>query len=597
MDRSDFYSGQVVSQLDMDEAFDDVEEAEFALAKAGGIAQVDVALSPGPDVFGGITEGLDVTGVLGSDHVTVDIGVARDNTGAKISLGTSATVMMTKAGSTPEGDVALAIPTSGADISASCVVGRRIVATLSIVYDEALSDYEQDETGTWAYYRLEESFHFLIEIGASFPIGAAPVAPPFAALTNGKVVLTDILLENLTGTITVAAVYPTSASWDALGGNYALWPGRRSDHFVAEIDDSNLPLQTVAIRNDSDRGALYTLMEQLQESGVTAGTDVIGAPARVGPAIGSVFVAATPLSVPAGTLTAQQGTVVDAFSTMLFNGGGSTLRPQAGVSGITFDPSSMDANRTGFPIKSLADAGAANIFQIGKKRGHVALPHVFYEDWLNRGGVPSGVFLGETVVDLTVSAWIFTHSGIGNGELLYVPGGEGGIVNLHGSSGKDELYSHVSSGGQVYAGWYLYDIPWCIAQWRVYLPSVANLQVSFALWDTINSGLAWGLDTALGPELRLWATDSGGTTVTDTSYTPFPGLTWLTVRAAVVANNKVAWQINNGPEVIQTLTAPGIFSSNPHINYIAAATTAGAPFDAYMDEVMVMSGQLPADKY
>jgi len=288
MHRYNAFHGQTVLESELDAMFDDCEDAELNLALDTGHAQVDDAAAPDPTVYGGILQGLVVTGVAGEDHVHVSAGVARDNLGQRVYLSSGATVKITNVGLSPEGDATDALP-AGASIT-SIGVGNYVIATLWIVYAEHLSNPRVDLLGSTAQYDVAESFCFEIQIGGAYahPPGGAPTR---ASVADLKVLLADIVLTDNAGNIVIGAVAPPVCTkdedFDDLGGNYITLTGRRSDWLSCD-QGALFPqhaAQSVELRVPSARVGLYTLMARLQAQGAApAGASYVGARAQAGTA-------------------------------------------------------------------------------------------------------------------------------------------------------------------------------------------------------------------------------------------------------------------------------------------------------------------------
>jgi hypothetical protein len=126
-------------------------------------------------------------------------------------------------------------------------------------------------------------------------------------LEDGKILLTDLVLENNAGTLEVVTdgVCDNTADWINLGGQYAFLDGRRSD-FVALDGRTDFPLSFLyawALRAPSAREGFYNLLKQLQNSvyaaGDPAGSQLIGQQAVVGSESLSLF---GPMSLAATSL-------------------------------------------------------------------------------------------------------------------------------------------------------------------------------------------------------------------------------------------------------------------------------------------------------
>ena len=297
MHRFDSYHGQTVLEQELDDMFDDCENAELNLALDTGHAQVDDGASPGPSVYGGILSGLTVTAVAGNDYVTIAGGKARDNLGQRIYTGaTASTVKVSNVGITDVATVGSSSPYTpspltdavcdGAAIS-GITVGKYTVASLWLVYAEQLSDVRVDLLGANVSYNVAESFKFEIAIGdAAGYVHATVVAggatPNRSALIDGKVLLADVILYNNGGNIEIATVTPTvcvkDEDWDDLTGNYANLAGRRSD-WIALDQGADFPqnaAQGTETRAGSAREAIYDVVKKLQAQAAPDGASMVG---------------------------------------------------------------------------------------------------------------------------------------------------------------------------------------------------------------------------------------------------------------------------------------------------------------------------------
>ena len=253
----------------MDELFDDVENAEHALALETHTRQVLIADTPDPAVYGGIVEGLLVTGTPANDYVSVSLGKARDNQGRRIYMpGAPATVKITHTGVTDDDDVTDALGNGGA-IVGSCALTNYIIASLWIVYSQVQSNPKVDGLGATIQYDLEESFHFEIQIMTAFP--NPPVATPTRqALADGKVLLADLILTNSGSNIILVDVMETTPDWDARGSYYANLDGRRSSWLTVQTEDEFDEADAAQdfIRAGSAREALYDLGKKVRSQAI-----------------------------------------------------------------------------------------------------------------------------------------------------------------------------------------------------------------------------------------------------------------------------------------------------------------------------------------
>jgi len=266
MDKYQWFHGQVVTAKEMEEALDEVENAERDLALEGGISQVAYAASPSSNVFGGISSGFVVSAGTDNTYAVITAGKARDNSGRRIATPLTAYVKVSHAGTTlaAAGEVGTAsapVQPTGGDITGSCIAGARIVASLFIVFTQKLSNARTDALGHPVQYDVTESFYFSIEITSSHtnpPTGA----PSRAALADGKVLISDLVLTNDASVMKIVEICNSSADWTALGGDYALHDGRRSDVVALDAYAGTSPAFEYHIRNGSVRDALYAVVRQ-----------------------------------------------------------------------------------------------------------------------------------------------------------------------------------------------------------------------------------------------------------------------------------------------------------------------------------------------
>ena len=593
------YAGQIVTQGHMDDRTDAVEDAERDLAFEAGLLQAKASATPGAEIFGGIRNGLVVT-KNPSTKVDVTPGNCRDDARVRVELPLAATVLMTKAGATDAADYTDAISASGVDILTACPVGRYIVASLFLVKDEVLSDLQQDETLVWVYHSIQESFHFSIELGTSFNPAAVPVVPNRASLSDGKVLLSDVLILNVAGNLVIQACCASSADWDALAGNFMDWSGRRSDWFAAEIDDTNLDYQIEQIRGGSAREVLYDVLQLLQRNtaALNSGASTIGAPGRT-VSLSELPAVATVLTQ--GTIETQLAVLLSYAANTLVRGGNNTLKPYGSVDGITAVPTMLNATKAMYVIQALQDAGAADVFRLGKLRGHISLPDVFYENWLSTPAAASGL---RSVPDFTHKTWQTILGGTGAVYLRNSNDGapnHRGILELQNTAGGDsaQVYSHIDKGGvRVHGGWTLGSSPWGVFVVRVRVSSVAagfEFQVGmmtqggisfvrFRVDRTLYGNSNWHLDVTDGAANNI-ATDTGEACAADT---------WYTLRLAMLSTTQIAYQINNGSEGVHT--AANAMATNPYVLESYTTSNVGGTY-GLIQEIMAHNGLLQADKY
>jgi hypothetical protein len=277
MKRRSVYHGQTVQEADVDEWFDDVEDMETGAVADAGMAQAAVTDSPDPSVFGGILNGLEVTGTPGAEFVTVTLGNARDEDGERIPLPSDATVKISKTGQTVIADTALA-EGDGAAITGTCAAGKYIVVSLFISRAILQEQLTADPAGGASfYYDQLESFRFQLEIGSSDFTHATPLTDTVtrAALSNELVLLADIICENAAGTMQVVAIMNSTPDWIGTyspPGNYANVTGRRADWLTVQTTDEFTTAEGAEdiIREQTAREALYDLGRRVRSEAFTA---------------------------------------------------------------------------------------------------------------------------------------------------------------------------------------------------------------------------------------------------------------------------------------------------------------------------------------
>jgi hypothetical protein len=165
--RSDFYTGQLVSQVHLDEAFSDMEDGMRAIVS-------DFAMR-------GVMEGLDPVQHAGTANLTVDVpdGVAYAPNGERMRAAVLA-------------NVNCAVDHLGVSTTVVTLGHFRIISLL-MSPDRTLSDPQTDSGGDTVYYRRGESYRYEIVQGTA---GAIPTAP---AIPSGSILLADIhILQGMT---------------------------------------------------------------------------------------------------------------------------------------------------------------------------------------------------------------------------------------------------------------------------------------------------------------------------------------------------------------------------------------------------------------
>lgn len=148
MNRQDFYFEQLVTQADMDSAFDSAELADQRIVQDNGLT--------------GVLSGLVVSQEATPD-LTVDIsaGVAYDGDGQRIAVGSAQNLDL----SVDSNAVSTAVATPGNEKWLS----------VFIAFDRALSDPRIDGNGSPLQYIRAESFQFIVDQGAEASAGTQAV--------------------------------------------------------------------------------------------------------------------------------------------------------------------------------------------------------------------------------------------------------------------------------------------------------------------------------------------------------------------------------------------------------------------------------------
>jgi len=208
-DRSDFYFDQNVTQAELDQCFDDMENADRNL-----IADQAVT-GPHATAVWGVLTGLEVTERSGTPDLNVEIadGVAYDEQGRRIPHSGGPTLL----------DLTTAVP--GSD--------SRYVRVYA-EFTRVLSDPRTDGLGIPVDYRQEEAVVF------SFDLGTPAASPTKPALIANKVCLATILIATGATQILDANISDEPGGWGLAipdrqeGGSIPhgrLLPTRRKIHY------------------------------------------------------------------------------------------------------------------------------------------------------------------------------------------------------------------------------------------------------------------------------------------------------------------------------------------------------------------------------
>lgn len=357
-DRKNFGHGQIVTETELDDAFNDLETADHDLSDDAGLSQNATTDAKDSTVYGGILSGLTVTRNGTNDYVTVAAGKACDDQGRRIYLPSNATVKITNIGDTTEAVVSSATG-DGAAITVTCGTGQYVICSLYIVYDEVLSDARTDALGDSYYFENAESFHFHLKIGTAYshPLGAPPTR---GALEDGKVLIADLVLTNSggamqlvnTGGIGMDGILYSDENWDEFAiaiadAQYAGNTGRRSD-WISLDDPTDFPLfdsNGVNLRQGTSRDSFYELVKMLQVTAATpSGGDLIGD--RVHNAVtGSTIKAPASITLAAGSLHAKGTTISQYLADCLYKGGDNVITTDSAASGSLRIHSQYDTNQ------------------------------------------------------------------------------------------------------------------------------------------------------------------------------------------------------------------------------------------------------------
>jgi len=555
--RRNFGHGQLVTEGEFDGALDLPEEAERDMALDGSQSQAVNGATPDSDVHGGILQGLLVTAAGAAVEATVALGTCKNELGQRINLPAEATVVLSNAGDTPEGDLSSALG-DGADIVSSVPAGQRIVVSLFLVYDEILTDSRVDASGTPYYFQETESFHFHLAVGTAF--AASPAAPPSrAVLTDGKVLLTDLLMTNDGGTLKMVAsgVLNSNENWDDLGTWYLNNTGRRSDWLACD-EATDYPLydaQSTELRVRNAREGIATLIQQLQVSGsAPAGSDLLGALALTA-ATGGTQATSVSRNLAASSLKIQLQGLLDLFQYALLNGGGNTLTPAAAKDGIEGFATNLSEGKA-FVKLHTAQAPDRPQRITGYQYGHLARAHEFFDDFFYPAAIPTSLTLGCPWVHVrSTGAGTAAPSSIRGGTTLLIP--DGGGAN-----------DYITTNAVVE-----YDIaaaPYAIAMFRFRIPSALGSEViRFGLYSSTpltgagDSAIEVEADMTGDKKLYLYTRNSGGTRGPGAVLNADTALiedVWYTLRIVAISTTVAVGQIGAESWKTDTLGA-GVMAS------------------------------------
>ena len=147
--RLDFYFEQLVTQADMDEAFDFAELADQRLQSDNG--------------YVGIAQGIEVVEAFPTPNLTVDInaGVAYDQAGQRCAI-------------TAPQNLDISVDSSAVSTAVAGGGNEKWLAVF-IAFDRTLSDPRVDGNGVPLQYRRSEGFQFIVDQSAEAPAGSQAV--------------------------------------------------------------------------------------------------------------------------------------------------------------------------------------------------------------------------------------------------------------------------------------------------------------------------------------------------------------------------------------------------------------------------------------
>jgi len=602
--RYNWYLGQLVGEADLDALEDAIESTEYAIVQAAGMHQQAQTATPGPTEFGGIRSGLRVTWDAANTCLNVSGGMAIDNQGRLITV-PAATVKITNTGTTTVGDSTDATG-NGALITSSCASGDRIVASLFLVYDELSSDTRTDAASTTLYYQQDASFKFDIQIGTSF--SDPPTSTPTrSALSDGKVLLADMVLTNNAGTMEVVSggICVEDQDWINLGGNYANLTGRRSD-WMALDQGSDYPRnaeQGISYREGKARAMLRQLIQDLQRetSGGSrpAGAEIVSAPAVVG---NNTFNSYAPLNLSAGSTASPLSDLLDHLNRKLSRGG-DTLKPQAGHDGVILDPEDMDYPESLANIKAYLPAtGSSPALHIGKKYGHVAMPNRIVDHFLYRNDTAGPAWSGG-------DRWgPLALSGSGGVYMAPVNAGDpstGGIVAIETSGAVGDMmslklgYDPTTTYTSI---WFpLASAPWALFSVRFLVKTVTDIRFFFGFSDSTGNEFATvNFDSSSANKLQTAIQGNAVSDTEDLLTGPPTTDTWYTVRIAITSVTQAVAQLNNGTAIPLDISSGGggFTASAFYFHAVVEDKSAGGAIKRlFIDQVEVGELLLQSDMY
>lgn len=257
MNRFDFYLAQLVSESEIDGAFDAAEQADWDMMADFGLV--------------GVAQGLVATQHAPTPDLTIDItaGTAYDSNGQRIEIGSAQTLN-------------LAVD-SDSNSTAVGVGGNSKVLSVFLFAQRTLSDPRVDGNSNTVQFSRAESFEFKVVQGSEATTGAE--TPP--SLEVDKVLLCDVTID-----FGQTQIFDADINANAVGGN------RRQDAFVVSAG-------SLEVRSGTPEGAVGGVLTELNNHI----TDVANAHGDT--AIDAGAKSGTATSLTAGTVSSQIQEIID----------------------------------------------------------------------------------------------------------------------------------------------------------------------------------------------------------------------------------------------------------------------------------------------
>lgn len=600
MDRHNWYGGRVVLDTDLDETSDWILASFEGAATDYGFIQEDNSLNP--EEKGGILRGLVVTQNGAAANLTVDVsvGACKDEAGQRISMDTAATLVLDYTGSWAVG------ATSGSATVSPVVVnpssGQEVWVSLYLKYGELTSNPKTDLSGASVDFNIAESWQF--ELRAGTP--GAPPATSQDALANGRVLLSDILIENPSGTIQLATngICGSNDDLDTLGygpDDAAALTGRRSDWIAAE-NASDFPAwrvsgtQNFEVREGNPRDALWTLLVQLAKQTSVAGAGIVGGRAQTGGA--AAYLQQQAQSVTAGSVDSQVTELLQILSDAMMQGGANELRAQSGLHGLNCAVSDISDAKASITMEALGGGTRHPHRQLGMKYGHRTRCHELYDDFMVLGSL--GQYPAQPGSPDAALPWGFTTNDDGEIDILDE---RGGVIQMQtGATPTINDYLSMMSGNSTsnWYWWHLGALPWGIFTVRVRVPTITTVLLRMGFWSddpvTHADDAAWieFNTTTHATEVYCYGRTSAGASAASSSIgTMDTG--WNTYRLALPSTTTVLAQMNSGSW--QVSGASGAARTKKAAFGIYLETLAGSERTVDVDFVDVADGKIDTDMY